>query len=115
MISYYNTYGRVTMSGSYFSELVSDAVQSGFGVAGMAPGGPADSLRCLVQPNFADKGVRVRENAGRVDIDLHIKVTYGLNVTEAVRSVTHKVRYTVEDATGLKVGKVNVFVDDVVT
>jgi len=42
---------------------------------------------------------------------LHIVVTYGLNISVIVKSIVNKVRYTVEEATGLEVKKVNVFVD----
>lgn len=114
MISFYNTMGKISMSSNYFAELVAQAAQSGIGVAGMATGGPADSLKNLIQPNFPEKGVRVMEEDGRLNIELHIKVTYGLNITAAVKSITHKVKYTVEDATGLQVKNIMVYVDDVV-
>jgi len=38
-------------------------------------------------------------------------VTYGVNIGTIVDSITNKVRYTVEQSTGLGVKKVNVFVD----
>lgn len=38
-------------------------------------------------------------------------VTYGVNISAIVQSIIHKVRYTVEDATGMEVAKVNVYVD----
>jgi uncharacterized alkaline shock family protein YloU len=47
-------------------------------------------------------------------IELHIKVTYGLNIAAIVRSITHKVKYAVEDATTLKVERIDVYVDDIV-
>ena len=114
MISFYNTYGKVSMTSGYFAGLVSQAVQSGYGVAGMATRGTSDSLRGLVQKDFPEKGVHVSEEEGQLIIDLHIKVTYGLNIAEAVRSVTHRVKYVVEEATGLTVKSIRVSVDDVV-
>ena len=114
MISFFNAFGKVSMASSYFAELVSIAVQSGFGVAGMATGGTTDSLKSLVQKDFPEKGVRVSEEDGQLIIELHIKVSYGLNIAEAVRSITHKVKYVVEEATGLTVKSIRVSVDDVV-
>ena len=114
MISFFNTHGKVSMTSSYFSALVSRAVQSGFGVAGMAYHGRSDSLKGLVAKDSAAKGVRVREEDGQLVIDVHIKVTYGLNIAEAVRSVSHRVKYVVEEATGLAVKKIHVSVDDIV-
>ena len=53
----------------------------------------------------------VRAAGGRLVVDLHIAVTYGVNISAIVNSIINKVRYTVEEATGLEVAKVNVFVD----
>ena len=58
-----------------------------------------------------DKGVRVRSEDGKLLVDIHIAVTYGVNISAIVKSIVHKVRYTVEEATGFPVAKVNVFVD----
>jgi uncharacterized alkaline shock family protein YloU len=102
------------MTGAYFSDLVSNAVQSGLGVAGMATRGAADSIKSLWLKDFPEKGVGVTEENGKLLIDLHIKVIYGLNIAEAVRSTTHKVKYLVEEATGLEVEAIKVSVDDVV-
>ena len=38
---------------------------------------------------------------------------YGINVSTIVKSIIHKVRFAVEDETGIAVDKVNVFVDSV--
>lgn len=114
MISFYNTLGKVSMSGNYFAELVSSAAQNSFGVAGMATRGKTDNIKSLVMAENPEKGVLVREENGKLVITLHIKVTYGLNIAAAVKSITHKVQYVVEEATGLAVKKINVSVDDVV-
>ena len=44
-------------------------------------------------------------------IDLHIYVTYGINVSAIVDSIVNKVRYVVESETGIEVKKINVYVD----
>lgn len=58
-----------------------------------------------------DEGVRVRTSGGGLIVDLHIVVIYGMNIAAVTRSIVNRVRYTVEQATGLEVAKVNVFVD----
>ena len=96
-------------------DLVGAAAQSCYGVCGMATGGTSDSLKTIVLgTNYPDKGVRVTEEDGKLVIELHIKVTYGLNIAAIVRSITHKVKYAVEDATTLKVERIDVYVDDIV-
>ena len=45
---------------------------------------------------------------------MHIVISYGLNISAIVQSIVNKVRYTVEESTGLEVKKVNVFVDSMI-
>ncbi len=114
MISFYNTSGKVSMTSAYFTQLVCAVTQSGFGVAGMTSRKAKDGLRMLVKKGSSEQGVQVREENGELVIALRIVVTYGLNIAQAVKSITHKVKYVVEEATGLKVSKIDVTVDDVV-
>lgn len=114
MISFYNTIGKVSLTSNYFAELVAAAVQSGYGVAGMADKGPTDNIRSLLKLTAPDKGVKVWEKDQKLNIEIHIKVIFGLNIKTAVKSITHKVKYIVEEATGLTVNRIDVAVDDVV-
>ncbi len=113
MIKMENPLGSVEISQDYFSNLVGHAASECFGVAGMIESNASQSIRSLLKKGDApDKGVKVRYGAGGLVIDLHIAVTYGLNIAAIVKSIVNKVSYTVEEATGFTVAKVNVFVDD---
>ena len=48
-------------------------------------------------------------------IELHIIVTYGVNISTIVDSIVNKVRYTIEEATCLSVKEVNVYVDSMIS
>ena len=112
MISIESPNGYIEISYDYFSYLIGYAASSCYGVAGMAA---SDKVHGLTERFFQDKlnrGVKVWRVSGKLFIDLHIIVSYGVNITVIVKSIIKKVRYTVEEATGLKVYCVNVFVDD---
>ena len=83
--------GDVSFSAEYFSTLVGEATKQCYGVAAMTP-----------------------QEEGRLVIELHIAVSYGLNISTAARSISHRVKDEVEQATGLKVARVIVSVDDVI-
>ena len=53
------------------------------------------------------------QEGGRLVIALHIKVGYGLNISTITQSITHRVKDEVEHATGLKVARIDVYVDDI--
>lgn len=115
MIKIENHLGIIEISQEYFANLIGNAVSSCFGVSEMVSSGAKQGLRDVFfkKNDAADKGVRVHSENGQLVVDLHIVVTHGLNIPAIVKSIVNKVRYTVEDATGLSVKKVNMFVDGI--
>ncbi|MBQ3134178.1 MAG: Asp23/Gls24 family envelope stress response protein [Clostridia bacterium] len=112
MVRMENHLGIIEISQEYFSYLVGNAVQSCYGVVGMVRSGARQGLRSIfTRRAHADDGVHVHSDGDRLVIDVHIAVVYGMNISAISRSIVNKVRYTVEEATGLEVRKVNVFVD----
>ncbi len=112
MIQIENHLGTIEISQEYFAYLIGNAASSCYGVAGMIKSGARQGLRSLVSRRpHADEGVRVRSDGDKLTIDLHISVIYGMNISAIAKSIVNKVRYTIEQATGLEVRKVNVFVD----
>lgn len=113
MIKIENHLGTIEILQEYFAKLVGHAASECFGVAGMVFSTPSQGIRSLIsRTDVADKGVRVRVVGSCLYVDLHIAVTYGVNISAIVKSIVNKVRYTVEEATGFEVSRVNVFVDD---
>ena len=110
MIKLENHLGATHISEEYFANLVGRAASECFGVAGLVHTTPYQGVRTMIG-DVPDKGVKVHITGGRLVLDLHIVVTYGVNISAIVQSIIHKVRYTVEDATGMEVAKVNVYVD----
>ena len=107
--------GNVSFTDGYFSTLVGEATKQCYGVAAMAPRDMTDSVKSMVYgSDYPEKGVRVTQQNGRLVIELHIAVSYGLNISTAARSISHRVKDEVEQATGLKVARVVVSVDDVI-
>lgn len=113
MIKLENHLGVIEISNTYFANLIGHVASECFGVSGLVNSTPAQGLRSfLMGRDTPDKGVRVRTSGGNLLIDLHISVTYGVNIAAIVKSIINKVTYTVESSTGLTVEKVNVFVAD---
>lgn len=115
MIGFETALGTVEISQDYFANLIGRAASECYGVSGMM-GSTVQGLKAVLSnKEVPDKGVRVRTQDGKLVVDLHISVTYGVNITAIVKSIVHKVRYTVEESTGFAVAKVNVFVDSMNT
>ena len=114
MIAYETRFGTIGLSNEYFSKLIGRAVTSCFGVVGMVPhGGKQKVLGLISKKDRLDTGVVVKGDASSVTVDLHIVVSYGMNINSIAKSITHKVKYTVYEATGIKVTKVTIRVDGI--
>ena len=103
------------LTNDYFSGLVEQAAKQCYGIAAMGQA-PAESVvrSALRTGSLPPKGVTVTQEAGKLVIALHIKVGFGLNISTITQSITHRVKDEVELATGLKVARIDVYVDDVI-
>lgn len=114
MIAYETRLGTVNFSDGYLSKLIGNAVSSCYGVVGMAPGGRKQLFMHLFsKKHYTDKGVIVRGTADSIIVELHIIVSYGMNINAIAKSIVNKVRFTVTETTGIKVEKVLVKVDGI--
>lgn len=115
MVTIENHIGKISVSEKCLTELIRHAVCSCFGVADVCS---VTTFRSAVSALTGDKfcknkGVTVRiDKNGSLSVDLHIKVTYGTNISATVKSIIHKVTFTVEDTVGINVNEINVYVDD---
>ena len=106
--------GKVELSYSYLSDLVRYTASGCFGVADLNAADRFHSFfRFLKGGAFNDKGVAVEMRNGKLYIAVHITVLYGTNISALSENLSHKIKYTIEDKTGLQVGKITVFVDGI--
>ena len=114
MIAYETRIGKVNISENYFEKIIGDAVTSCYGVAGMvASGGKQRIVDVFTKKDAVNKGLVIKGNADSIIVELHIIVVYGMNINAIAKSIVHKVQYTVEELTGIKVNKVVVKVDGI--
>lgn len=116
MIRIENPFGVIEITEEYFSKLIGSVVPSCYGVVGMSNSNSIQGIRSFFNKNkrYIDQGVSVHNDIDGLIVDIHIIVTYGVNITTIVQNIVDKVRYTVEEATQLKVKNVNVFVDSMI-
>lgn len=114
MISYETRLGKINISEGYLEKLIGNEVVSCFGVVGMV----ANSNRQRIVTKFSktehvDTGIRVYESGENINVEIHIVVTYGMNINAIAASITEKVKYVVKKVTGIVVDKVIVKVDGI--
>lgn len=114
MIKFENHIGEIHLSNKYLISLIGNAATNCFGVVGMNTFGPKQRISSLFKKSESlENGVIIHKNDNNeLIIDLHITVSYGLNVSTVVESIMEKVQYTLETESTVKAAKINVFVDE---
>ena len=112
MVSRKEALGEIMITSDVITTLSGAATTNCFGVKGMAKRGMSDGLVHLLKPEAMSKGVLVTYNPdSSISIELHIIVDYGVNIAAVTPSIISEVRYKVQNATGLTVSSVDVYVD----
>lgn len=106
-----NHNGSINITETVFANIVGHVANSCYGVVGMAAKNTADGLVSLLKKDHYEKGVQVLPEEDGVIVEMHIVVLYGVNLPAVTRSIAKEVKYNVEQMTGFKVKKVNVYID----
>lgn len=114
MIAYETRLGKIDISEAYLSKLIGHEVTSCFGVVGMVPSSSRQKFfNKISRTDKPDTGIKVTGNTDSVEVELHIVVTYGMNINAIAASITEKVKYVVSDTTGITVSKVTIKIDGI--
>ena len=114
MITYETRIGTIEITEAYLSKLIGHEVTSCFGVVGMVAGSSRQKIfNFFSKESAVDTGICVKKNADSIDVELHIVVSYGMNINAIAQSITEKVKYVVDEATGIAVNRVVVKVDGI--
>lgn len=108
-----NILGKIDISEEVIATIAGIAAVECYGLVGMASRKISDGFVELLGRESLSKGVQVRIENNEVIVDVFIIVSYGVRISEVAHNVMEKVRFSVEQMTGLPVGEVNVNVQGV--
>ncbi len=84
-----------------------------FGIVGMAAVNMRDGIVRLLRRDSLKHGINVTIQNNRITLDFHVILAYGITISAVAENLISNVKYQVEEFTGMKIEKVNVFVDGV--
>lgn len=115
MLTVENYLGTINISHDYLVSLISYTASGCFGVSAMNTPKKSGLLSLFSKPGKENNGVTLKLTDGKLTIGIHISVIFGINISAVVNSLVHKIRYTVEEKTGIKISKITVFIDDIIS
>lgn len=113
MVGYSNELGNVHYSEEVLAKIVGLSTMECYGVVGMVSKNATEGLWELMRIENLSKGVKLKFNEDKLVIELYVMVEYGTKISVIANNIIQKVRYSVENFTGLKVSSVTVNVQAV--
>ena len=111
--SFSNDYGTVIIDNKVVARMAGLTALECFGIVGMAALSRSDGLVKLLTRNSISKGIKVEIENNEVTIDFHVIIAYGVAISAVAENLISNVKYTVENSTGFKVKKINIYVEGV--
>lgn len=109
-----NDYGKISINDEVISSVAGGAATSCYGIVGMASKKQVrDGITEILRKENYSKGIIVKEEEGTLIIDMYIIVMYGTKISEIANNVQSSVKYQIEKTLGIKVNKINIFIQDI--
>lgn len=108
-----NDFGSVNISEEVIATIAGASAIECYGLVGMASTKLKDGIANLLGKEDLKKGVKVILDGKTVELGLYIIVGYGISITEVAKNVMERVKYNVEQQTGLVVKHIEINVQGV--
>ena len=106
-------HGEVVIDTDVIAKYAGAVAVECFGVVGMATTNMMEGISSLLKKENLSQGITVNVVDGKLSLDFHIIVAYGVSISAVSENLIENVRYKVETFTGIPVEKVNIYVEGV--
>lgn len=106
--------GLITLDEDLIASIAGYAACENYGIVAMNSKTAGDTLRQMIGGENVRRGVKVTTlDDNRVDIDLYVTLIYGISFSAVAENAMSNVKYRVEELTGIKVRKVNFYIEGI--
>lgn len=114
MVGFSNENGNIKYSDEVLGKIVGLSTMECYGVVGMVSKNASEGFWELIRVENLSKGVKITlTEDDKLNIELFVMVEYGTKISVIANNIIQKVRYSVENFTGLKVSSITVNVQAV--
>ncbi len=109
-----NGFGEILVDKNVIAKYAGTTAVGCFGIVGMAAVSMTDGIVKLLKRDNLSKGIHVEiDENNELTIHFHVIVAYGVSISAVCDNLVSNVRYEVEEYTGLKIKKINIFIESV--
>ena len=108
-----NEYGYINIEDSVIATIAGLSAMESYGIVGMASKSATDGFFQLLKWENLSKGIKVYTRDDEVEVDLHVILEYGVRISVVAENIIEKVKFNIENLTGLNVTMVNIYVQGI--
>lgn len=108
-----NEIGTIHIDNDAISIIAGVSVMECYGLVGMASKSATDGLVKLLKRDNIQRGVKIHLEENSIVIDLYVIIQFGTKISVVANNIIDKVKYNVENQTGMSVKKVNISIEGV--
>lgn len=105
--------GSIQVDNDVIAQYAGSVAMECFGIVGMAAVNMKDEVVKLLKLDNMKRGISVSIAKNKLTLDFHVIVSYGVSILAVSDNLISDVKYRVEELTGLKIEKINIFVEGV--
>jgi uncharacterized alkaline shock family protein YloU len=108
-----NSLGTVIIDSQVVATYAGSVAVECFGIVGMAAVNMKDGLVKLLKRDYLHHGINVTIRDNHIILDFHVIVSYGISIQTVSENLISTVKYKVEEFTGMKIDRINIYVEGV--
>ena len=108
-----NPLGSIVIDANVIATYAGSVAVECFGIVGMASVNMKDGLVSLLKRDNLEKGISVEILDNQISLEFHVIVSYGVSISAVANNLLENVRYKLESFTGMKVERINIYVEGV--
>ncbi|WP_430882839.1 Asp23/Gls24 family envelope stress response protein [Fusibacter sp. JL216-2] len=108
-----NEIGTIDINSDVVATIAGASAIECYGLVGMASRSTTNGIVNLLKRENLSKGVSIQMEEEGIAIDLYVIIQFGTKISVVAENIIEKVKYNVENQTGLKVLNVNLHIEGV--
>lgn len=105
--------GNIIIDDNVIANIAGISAMETYGIVGMASKNAADGIFELLRFENLSKGIKVNTENNQINIELHVILEYGVKISTVCENIIERVRYNVEELTGLTIDNIEISVEGI--
>ncbi len=112
-VNYKSENGDIIIENAVLADLAGISAMESYGIVGMAAKNATEGIFELLKFENLSKGIKVIQEDNITVIELHVILEYGVKISTVGQNIIDRVKFNVENMTGITIDRIDVIVDGI--